>query len=688
MTPEAFIAKWSGASLTERAGSQTHFNDLCRLLDVEDPTTADPKGAWYCFERGANKTTGTRGWADVWKRGHFGWEYKGRHRDLDAAYAQLQQYAVALENPPLLVTCDMLRFVIRTNWTNTVSEKHELTLDDLREPAKREMLRAVFVEPERFKPAKTITALTREAAEKFAALAITLREKGHDAHTVAHFVNRLVFCMFAEDIGLLPRELFSELLERAFFDPSIAEPGLRELFAKMRDGGMFGMQRVDWFNGGLFDDDTALPLARDELKIVKDAAALDWADIDPSIFGTLFERGLDPDKRSQLGAHYTDPDKIMLIVNPVIVEPLTREWEAARAEIETAVARAHEAQAEIRALEEEAGAAFALSGEVDEAADRKAWNRRRALRAEITRARNTARDRHQAYLERLRTFRVLDPACGSGNFLYLALLQLKDLEHRANLDAEALGLERPAPQVGPEAVKGIEINPYAAELARVTVWIGEIQWMRKNGFAANRNPVLKPLDTIECRDALVTAGDAVASWPVVDVIIGNPPFLGGLVTLSVLGEDYTKKIRERYIDIVPAGADLVLYWFAKAYAALIDKRAERFGLVATNSIRGGINRRVLYKIASDLEIFNAWSDLPWINDGAAVRVSLICATALPSQEVAQLNGDAVVEIYSDLTPRHGNSGTDLTISKKLHENVNTAFKIGRASCRERVYTKV
>ncbi|NBB71167.1 MAG: hypothetical protein GVY33_12745 [Alphaproteobacteria bacterium] len=359
----------------------------------------------------------------------------------------------------------------------------------------------------------------------------------------------------------------------------------------------------------------------------------------------------------------------MLIVNPVIVEPLTREWEAARAEIEQAVARTHEAQAEIRALEEEAGAAFALSGEVDEEADRKAWNRRRALRGEITRAWTTARGRHQGYLERLRRFRVLDPACGSGNFLYLALLQLKDLEHRANLEAEALGLERPAPQVGPEAVKGIEINPYAAELARVTVWIGEIQWMRKNGFAANRNPVLKPLQNIELGDAILVTDGSPRTWPVANAIIGNPPFLGDRLMRRALGDDYVNALRSAFSGRVPGGADLVTYWFDIARHQLESDMAQRAGLVATNSIRGGANRQVLNSIAEHLKIFNAWKDEPWINEGAAVRVSLICFSQSAYSNICKLDNKIVKNIYSNLA-----SGvTDITKSEKLIENKASCF---------------
>jgi hypothetical protein len=216
MTPEQFIAKWRASHLNESAAAQTHFNDLCAMLGVESPAEADPNGEWYCFERGAKKTTGGKGWADVWKRDHFGWEYKGKGKDLDAAYAQLQQYAVALDNPPLLIVCDLEHFRIHTNWTNTVSVVHEIALEELTDAGLRAKLKHAFTDPERLKPNKTRDALTAEQADRFAKLAQTLRERGFEPHMVAHFINRLVFCMFAEDVDLLPNGLFAKTMERGF----------------------------------------------------------------------------------------------------------------------------------------------------------------------------------------------------------------------------------------------------------------------------------------------------------------------------------------------------------------------------------------------------------------------------------------------------------------------------------------
>ena len=244
--------------------------------------------------------TGGDGWADVWKRHHFAWEYKGQRADLDAAFGQLRQYALALENPPLLIVSDMLRFRIRTNWTNSVSKTHEFGLDDLADAATRDRLKWAFSDPERLRPGETRQSLTERAAASFATVAQALRERGHDPHRVAHFVNRLVFCMFADDVGLLPDHMFTRMLEQARRAPAHFPDLAGDLFRVMARGGRVGFETVDWFNGGLFDDDTTLPLARSDVDAVLAASNLDWSEIDPSILGTLFERGLDPGKRDQL----------------------------------------------------------------------------------------------------------------------------------------------------------------------------------------------------------------------------------------------------------------------------------------------------------------------------------------------------------------------------------------------------
>jgi len=659
-----FIRKWERSELKESAAAQSHFNDLCDLLEVEKPTDADAVGDTYCFEKGATKSTGGNGFADVWKKGCFGWEYKGPKANLDVAYAQLQRYAVALENPPLLIVSDTKTIIIRTNWTNTVSETHTFALADLVDAKARETLKNCFLNPEALRPKRTRDDLTREAANDFSALAQRLRDAGHDAETVAHFVNRLVFCMFAEDVGLLPNKMFERAIEHARKEPEKAQDFLKTLFAAMKSGGPVGFESVPWFNGGLFNDDEALPLGRDEIELVYKAAKLFWADIDPSILGTLFERGLDPSKRSQLGAHYTDRDKIMMIIRPVIIEPLDAEWAEAKAKIIEQVTRIETAKSEIATIREQAAKEFKATGDKGREAQRQ--QEITNLRSTITRADNKAKELHTAFTDRLSEFRVLDPACGSGNFLYLSLKALKDIEHRANVEFETFGFARRPPKVGPEAVKGIEINPYAAELARVSVWIGEIQWMRANGFEATTNPILKPLDNIECRDAVLNPDGTETSWPDADVIVGNPPFLGAKLMKRMLGVNETERLRNAFSGRLPGFTDLVCYWFEKGREKIERGHTVRVGLVATNSIRKNTNLPVLKRISETTHLFEAWSEERWTIEGAAVDVSLICFGR--EDRAPRLNGRVVDQINPDLS-----SGLDLTSAAVQSRNNGGAF---------------
>ena len=322
----------------------------------------------------------------------------------------------------------------------------------------------------------------------------------------------------------------------------------------------------------------------------------------------------------------------MRIIEPVIVRPWLAEWETARELI------AHE------------------MAQVDQPGD----SGRRRDRAERL---------LREFLARLRRFRVLDPACGSGNFLYLALRALKDLEHRVQVEAQTLGLGRQFPTIGPASVKGIEINPYAAELARTSVWIGEIQWMRRNGFRERRDPILDPLETIECRDAVLTDDGREPDWPEADVVIGNPPFLGGKLLRGVLGGDYVEGLQRLYGERIHGEADLVCHWFDKAERLVADGRIDRVGLVGTNSIRGGRNRSVLDRIVDTSTIYDAWSDEPWVVEGAAVRVSLICFAGRDAGLPTRLNGQPVPRINADLT----NGAIDLTRADRLPQNAGVAF---------------
>ena len=636
-------------SCASARGSQEHFLDLCRLIDEPTPAEADPSGKTYCFDMGVEKTTGQGGFADVWKKGCFGWEYKGKHKNLTEAYAQLQRYSDSLLNPPLLIVSDMDEIVIHTNFTNTVHEVHRIFLSDLVMVDKRRLLKWAFTEPMRLRPGMTPRDLTEKAASQFAEIAQRLRNRGDDPQRVAHFMNKLLFCMFAEHIGLLGSSMFTRLLRLSSRKPALFTDLAGDLFRAMKDGGRLGLDEVDWFNGGLFDNDDVVPLGKTEIDQILRVSELDWSSIEPSIFGTLFERGLDPDKRSQLGAHFTDPQSIMRIVEPAVLAPLRAEWASAKIAI---AALMEEYNGLAARTADGQGPAIDWNLSKEEIARIVAEHRKPRLTASANRIMAEAKEKCREFLNRLESFRVLDPACGSGNFLYLALQGLKDLEQQVIKEIEALGLQGFLPSVGPQAVRGIEVNLYAAELARVTIWIGQIQWMLRHGWGLSRNPILKPLDQIACRDAVLNPDGAEPEWPDADCIIGNPPFLGDKKMNSELGEDYVAKLRRVYNGRVPGGADLVTFWFARAWRQIAAGKTNRAGLVATNSIRGGQNRKVLEAICAEGRIFEAWRDEPWVADGASVRVSIICFDR--HREAADdllLDGKPVAIIHADLTGR-------------------------------------
>jgi type II restriction/modification system DNA methylase subunit YeeA len=648
MTPQEFIHKWKPVALTERATAQEHFLDLCRLVGHPTPAEDDPTGDHFTFEKGVSKTGGGEGFADVWKKGFFAWEYKKKKRDLDKALEQLTRYAAALENPPLHVACDTHIFRVETRWTNEVPAQYEFEIDDLADPKNLAILRAVFHDPEALRSGRTRAKLTKEAADKFQTISDRLQHRNANREAVAHFVNQLVFCFFADSVGLLPNGVWKKLLQTAERKPAKAKEWLNRLFEDMKDGGDFNLEDIAPFNGGLFDGRAPLALADGEISLLFAAASLDWGLIDPTIFGTLFERFLDPDKRAQIGAHYTDPEKIALIVEPVVMRPLRGAWDAAKSEIEKIMAPVNEAAA---------GGGRAA---------------KRDLGKRYDSARAKAEAKRDAFIDRLCALRILDPACGSGNFLYLALQAVKDLEYRAILECEALGLGMVVPRVAPEILHGLEINPFAAELARTTIWIGDIQWRVRNGISHHPRPVMRKLDSIECRDALLASdgkgGFVEAQWPEADFIIGNPPFLGGKLLRRGLGDENVEALFRAYEGRVPAEADLVCYWFAKAWEALQAGRVKRVGLVATNSIRGGANRKVLEPIAEANAIFEAWSDEPWTINGAAVRVSLVCFGQ--GEEGVRLDGQIAESIHADLSANTAN----LIEAAPLKENVDLMFQ--------------
>ncbi|MDR3452808.1 MAG: hypothetical protein P4L96_08400 [Rhodoferax sp.] len=721
MTPQDFIAKWGAPggvpgpayALNEEQGAQSHFLDLCELLGVPKPGSVEG----YRFEEKSNVVGGRTGYADVFMRGVFAWENKAPGKNLDAALKQLLSYSLALSNPPILVVSDRLSIRIHTQFTGHPSRTHEVRIAEMDQPDKLALLRRIWLDPESFKPRETNRDITEAAARSFSTLAEGLRRRvepaeGPDtpqqrANQVAHFLTQCLFCFFAEDVGLLPGRMFERLVNNRHITSDKLTQGLNDLFTAMQSGGMFGADDIPWFNGGPFKTIDVPRLQILDVTELRNAAALNWSAIDVSIFGTLFERGLDPAKRSQLGAHYTDPATILRIVEPVVQRPLLQLWEQTAQALQGLLAKS----------------------------TKKGDKNYRAAQAKFV-----------EWLDKLTNYRVLDPACGSGNFLFLGLKCLKDIEHRSHLEAAALGLDREADLVtGPHNVLGIELNEYAAELARVTVWIGELQWRMAHGYEFKTNPVLEPLDHIECRDALlcysahsvggseaqagqtpgahtlrflkspptsappappsggaavetgggttteeetgsdrdfaqrnsgsdsVSSGVSEANWPRADVVIGNPPFLGDKKMRGELGDTYTQTLRKTYEGRVPGGADLVCYWFEKARQAIESNGLSAAGLVATNSIRGGKNRAVLDAICKTTRIFEAWSDEGWVNEGAAVRVSLVAFGHV--SQGAKLDGNQAAAIHADLTAG-ADEGASLDLSQATSINNSGSSFIG------------
>jgi hypothetical protein len=279
MTPHQFIQKWKPVELSERSACQQHFLDLCEVLAQPKPAEVDPTGRWYTFEKGVEKTDGGDGWADVWMQGRFGWEYKRKHRDLKAAYQQLLKYREALENPPLLVVCDLNRFEIHTNFTGTVKKVYAFDLDGLADPQIVSLLRQLFKDPDALKPGKSRQAVTEEVAGRFARLADGMNSRGIPAEKAAHFLMKLMFCMFAEDIELLPRELFKRTVANSKHDPARLSKLLKSLFRSMEAGEPFGADNIERFNGGLFADSETIDLLPGEIEQLHEAALCDWSSV-------------------------------------------------------------------------------------------------------------------------------------------------------------------------------------------------------------------------------------------------------------------------------------------------------------------------------------------------------------------------------------------------------------------------
>ncbi|MDB5349200.1 MAG: hypothetical protein JWN86_447 [Planctomycetota bacterium] len=607
------------------------------------PGDIDSQGLDFTLERKVTKPGGKRGYADAFKAGFFVWEYKTRGEDLEAAFTQLLQYSGDLGNPPLFVVSDMDKIEIRTHFTGFPTKAYKFDLATLTESKNLTLLRNVFHNFEALRPEKTIEKITEEAAKELAEIAPTIRLRHDDPTKVAHFLDRMVFCLFAEDAGLLPNRLFTRIIEKyATRDAAKISHDIGQLFKAMAHGGDVYGETIPHFNGNLFDASAPLTLNAFELEHIHKAAALDWSEMDPSIFGTLFERVMDPTQRAELGAHYTGYTDIKTLIEPVVMVPLRREWDACRARVESLLPDPMDLA--------DAETVFPASSET---------------------ARVEAKGHIDAFLVRLRSVRVLDPACGSGNFLYVVLRILKDLEYEVLVFSRRFDLPLISLEVGPHQLFGIEKNPYAHDLAQMTVWIGFLQWHRANGFHYERVPILQSLGTIENKDAILDLTmpefPAEPVWPEADFIVGNPPFLGGKKMRTELGDEYVDRLFGVWRDRVKSEADLCCYWFVKAHRQIEDGRCRRAGLLATQGIRGGASRETLRKIKQTGDIYYAESDRNWVLDGATVHVSMIGFDD-GSETVKALDGQPVETIHSNLTAL-----TDVTQARRLADNLNIAF---------------
>jgi len=680
MTWADFKKKWSRYSGKETSAYQEHFNDLCNLLGQPTPAAADPTGSEsFCFQkrvikdaelfaftdggRVAEEPEAERGFADVWKRDCFAWEYKGKKKNLDEAYRQLLRYRESLLNPPLLIVCDFDRYIIRTNFNGTVQETHEFTNAQIDDPAFLAVLRAAFADPEFLKPQRTTAEVTENLAQQIGEVARSLQKRESielvDAKTrrehsvaqrknlrIARFLNRIVFCFFAEDTGLLPKHVVTDIFKTAVGDPQHFAEVLEELFRRMAKGGTFGPHKIRHFNGHLFEEASVFELTEEEIGKLATAGEADWQFIQPSIMGNLFERGLDPDQRAQLGAHYTSEEDIRTLVEPVVMAPLRRNWGQIKSDL----------------------APSYLKGKGNP-----------AERAKLS-----------AFHSRLATISVLDPACGSGNFLYVSLQLLLDLEKELITFATQLGFKF-EPRVSVQQLKAIELNAYAFELAQVAVQIGYLKWRRDNGWPNEKEPVLQELDEFLNEDALLVphyrskaktlkeaqavehgSDDALKfyserKWPDADVIVGNPPFLGDKKMKRGLGPAYVNELRRIYKGRVPGSADLCCYWFEKARELISSQPCSRAGLLATQNIRGGASRKVLDAIKASGDIYFAISDREWVLDGAMVHISMVGFDS-GHQLNRTLDGRAVENINSDLT-----ASVDVTKALTLVSSTGIAF---------------
>ena len=708
---ESFIARWrANEGGAERANYVLFLCELCQVLDLPrpDPAAATHDRNDYVFERAVTfrdeaGRTG-HGRIDLYRRGCFVLEAKqsrepggrkevalspeqtslpglagppprGRrsaHRGWDVlmrnAFEQAKQYAQALPPehgwPPFIVTCDVGHALeLFADFSGQGKNYRQfpdragyrIYLDDLRDPAVRDRLRQLWLDPLALDPTRRAAAVTRDIAARLAQVSKLLEARGREPGEVAYFLMRCLFTMFAEEdkVRLLPPGSFTAFLRDARDQADSFAPLLEELWTRMDQGGVSALlrERVRHFNGGLFRGAHAIPLNREEIGELYEAARHDWTEVEPAIFGTLLEQALDKDERRRLGAHYTPRAYVERLVQATIVAPLQREWEE---DVLGTVER------------ERAG---------DPAA---------AVRA--------VRDFHG----KLVRTRVLDPACGTGNFLYVALELMKRLEGdvlEVLVDLggqEALALERET--VHPKNFLGLELNRRAAAIAELVLWLGYIQWQLRNGVAIT-DPVLEELDTIEGRDAVLRHdgerfGPDGASlgltnprrpiWPEAEYIVGNPPFIGGKDLRGRLGDLYVTALWKAHPKI-GRSADFVMYWWDRAAELLTAKGTvlKRFGFVTTNSITQEFSRRVIARRVEGrppVSLALAIPDHPWTKatrDAAAVRIAMTVAeTGEREGDMLSLAAEAGLDTDAprvELRARSGRINPDLTVGANLGE---------------------
>ncbi|MBL8314757.1 MAG: class I SAM-dependent DNA methyltransferase [Rubrivivax sp.] len=738
-TAEAFVKRWAAVSGSERANYQLFITELCALLGVPSPEPAHEAAAdnAYVFERRVSFAHGdgsaSVGFVDCYKRGAFvleakklrqGSGTKGFDEALLRARSQAEAYARALPaaegRPPFVVVVDVGQVIelyaefTRSGATYTPfpdARSHRLPLAALHDAATRQRLRTLWQDPMALDPARASAKVTREVAAKLAALARDLEAAGHAAQPVAAFLTRCLFCMFAEDVGLLPksddgRGAFQALLQTHRDHPDTLRQMLRVLWMDMDRGGFSPAlaREVLRFNGKLFKGhgaaDYVLPLTRAHIEGLLDAAASNWREVEPAIFGTLLERALDPDERHALGAHYTPRAYVERLVLPTVVEPLRADWANAQA------------------------AALLLATEAAALQGRKHDDKLAEARAEIKR-----------FHHQLCTTRVLDPACGSGNFLYVTLEHLKRLEGEVLAQAEALGdtqsrLGFAGETVTPQQLLGIEINERAAALAELVLWIGYLQWhIRSFGHTSVAEPVIHDYGNIEHRDAVLAydgqeplrdaAGNLVqrwdgksfkthpvtgeqvpdetalvpqwrylnpraAEWPRADFIVGNPPFIGNKRMRDALGDGYVEALREVGIR-VPDTSDFVMFWWDHAAELVRQGSLRRFGLITTNSLRQTFNRGVVehhLRTTPPLRLRLAVPDHPWVDSAsrAAVRIAMTVGTGndvdgelwTVARESEAAEGEVAVAIES----RGGVVHSDLTVGPAVGRAVKLVANAG------------